>query len=58
MPFSFPAPGGLSLPELASVLAQVTDAAEIAGIELTSIAAPHSAARLAEALEPLVASRG
>jgi arginase family enzyme len=58
MPFSFPASGGLSLPELAAVLEQLAGAAEIAGLELTSIAAPHSAARLADALAPLVATRG
>jgi arginase family enzyme len=54
MPFSFPAPGGLSLGELRALLAEVADAADIAGIELASIAAPNSAARLVEALEPLV----
>jgi arginase/N-omega-hydroxy-L-arginine amidinohydrolase len=57
MPFSFPASGGLSLPELAAVLQQVAGAAEIAGLELTSIAAPHSAARLADALAPMVPTR-
>jgi arginase len=54
MPFSFPAPGGLSLGELRALLAELAGAAEIAGIELASIAAPNSAARLVEALEPLV----
>jgi arginase len=54
MPFSFPAPGGLSLGELRALLAELAGAAEIAGIELASIAAPNSAARLADALEPLV----
>lgn len=53
MPFSFPASGGLSLAELAAVLRQLAGAAEIAGVELTSIAAPHSAPRLADALAPL-----
>jgi arginase family enzyme len=54
MPFSFPAAGGLSLPELAAVLEQLAGAAEIAGLELTSIAAPHSAPRIADALAPLL----
>ncbi len=54
MPFSFPAHGGLSLPELAALLAQLAGAAEIAGLELASIAAPHSAPRLADALAPLL----
>jgi arginase len=54
MPFSFPAAGGLSLPELAAMLEQLAGAAEIAGLELTSIAAPHSAPRLADALAPLL----
>ena len=54
MPFSFPASGGLSLPELAAVLERLAGAAEIAGLELTSIAAPHSAPRLAVALAPLL----
>jgi arginase family enzyme len=57
MPFSFPASGGLSLPELAAVLERLAGAADIAGLELASIAAPHSAARLADALAPLVATR-
>jgi arginase len=54
MPFSFPAAGGLSLPELASLVEQLAGSAEIAGLELTSIAAPHSAPRLADALAPLL----
>jgi arginase len=54
MPFSFPAAGGLSVSELAVVLEQLAGAAEIAGLELTSIAAPHSAGRLADALAPLL----
>jgi hypothetical protein len=54
MPFSFPASGGLGLTELAELLRQLAGAAEIAGMELTSIAAPHSAARLADALAPLL----
>jgi arginase family enzyme len=54
LPFSFPAAGGLSLPELAGVLAHIADGAEVAGLEITSFAAPHSAPRLAAALAPLL----
>jgi arginase family enzyme len=54
MPFSFPASGGLSLTELAGVLRSLAEVAEIAGLQLTSMAAPHSAPRLAEALAPLL----
>ena len=36
------------------MLARLAGAAEIVGLELTSIAAPHSARRLAEALAPLL----
>jgi arginase len=57
MPFSFPAPGGLSLSELGSLFARLAGSAEIAGLELASIAAPHSAARLAAALAPLLPRR-
>jgi arginase family enzyme len=54
MPFSFPASGGLSLAELAGLLRELADGAEIAGLQLTSVAAPHSASRLADALAPLL----
>jgi arginase family enzyme len=55
MPFSFPASGGLSAAELAGVLRDLGDgAASIAGLQLTSVAAPHSARRLADALAPVL----
>jgi arginase family enzyme len=54
MPFSFPASGGLSLPALAAVLRDLAGGADIAGLQLTSVAAPHSARRLADALAPLL----
>jgi arginase family enzyme len=54
MPFSFPASGGLSVPDLAAMLRDLAGGAEIAGLQLTSIAAPHSARRLADALAPLL----
>ena len=51
---TFPAPGGLSMDQLRALLAQLADAAEIAGIEVTSMAAPAPAPRLAELLLPLL----
>ena len=54
MPFTFPAPGGLSMDQLRALLAQLADAADIVGIEVTSMAAPAPAPRLAELLLPLL----
>jgi arginase len=54
MPFSFPAAGGMPLPALGALLAEVAGAAEIAGVEVTSTAAPGAADRLARMLEPLI----
>ena len=51
---TFPAPGGLSMDQLRALLAQLADAAEIVGIEVTSMAAPAPAPRLAELLLPLL----
>jgi arginase family enzyme len=58
MPFSFPAAGGLSLPDLGALLADLAEAADVCGMELTSIAAPHSAARLAQTMAPALPPRG
>ena len=54
MPCTFPAPGGLSMDQLRALLAQLADAADIVGIEVTSMAAPAPAPRLAELLLPLL----
>ena len=54
MPFSFPAAGGMPLPALRALLADVAGAAEIAGVEVASIASPGAAARLADMLGPLI----
>ena len=54
MPFSVPAPNGLTSAGLNALLAELASAAEIAGVELTSIAAPDQAARLVGLLEPVL----
>jgi arginase len=54
MPCTFPAPGGLSMDQLRAVLEQLAGAAEIVGIEVTSMAAPAPAPRLAGLLLPLL----
>jgi arginase len=54
MPCTFPAPGGLSTEDLRALLAQLADAAELVGLEVTSMAAPAPAPRLAELLLPLL----
>ena len=54
MPCTFPAPGGLSLDQLRALLADLGGAAEIVGIEVTSMAAPAPAPRLADVLMPLL----
>ena len=54
MACTFPAPGGLSMDQLRALLAQLADAADIVGIEVTSMAAPAPAPRLAELLLPLL----
>ncbi len=54
MPCTFPAPGGLSTDALRSLLADLADAAEIVGVEVTSMAAPAPAGRLADLLLPLL----
>ena len=54
MPFNFPAHGGLSLDELRHLLADLAECAEVVGVEVASIAAPGSAARVAAALAPLL----
>ena len=53
MPFSFPAPHGLAFAELCGLLSELVSAAELVGLEVTSIA-PEAAGRLAQALEPVL----
>ena len=55
MPFSFPAAHGMSLGALRVLLRAVAGVAEIAGVQVTSIASPGAAGRLADMLEPVVA---
>jgi arginase len=55
MPFSFPAAHGMPLGALAALLADVAGAAEVVGVEMTSIASPGAAPRLADTLAPLLA---
>jgi arginase family enzyme len=57
MACTFPAPGGLSMDQLRALLAQLADAAVIVGIEVTSMAAPAPAPRVAELLLPLLLRR-
>jgi arginase len=54
MPFSFPAAGGMPLPALRALLADLAGAAQNAGVEVTSTASPGAAGRLAEMLQPLI----
>jgi len=54
MPFSFPAHGGMSMEALRALLLAVAQSAEVVGLEVASIAAPGSAARVAAALEPVL----
>ena len=58
-----PAPGGLSADELRSLLADLVEAAELVGVEITAFEAPDDpgecerlAARVAGAVEPLLPS--
>jgi len=54
MPARFPAPGGLSDGGLRTLLAEVADAADIIGVEITAFAAPERARRVATIVEPLL----
>jgi arginase family enzyme len=55
LPATFPAPGGLTLEALRAVLAELAAAAEVIGVEITSASDPDAAARLAAALDPVLA---
>jgi arginase family enzyme len=58
LPALFPAPGGLSDGGLRTLLAEVADAAELIGAEITGLLAPDRARRVATIVEPLVARVG
>jgi arginase family enzyme len=52
MPATFPAPGGLTRDALRVLLAELSTAAHIVGIELTAAGGPEHAAKLADVVEP------
>jgi arginase family enzyme len=54
MPATFPAPGGLSDGGLRTLLAEVGEAAELIGVEITAFPAPERAKRVATIVEPLL----
>jgi arginase len=54
MPARFPAPGGLSDGGLRTLLAEVAEAAELVGVEITAFPAPERARRVATIVEPLL----
>jgi arginase family enzyme len=54
MPARFPAPGGLSDGGLRTLLAEVAEAAEPIGVEITAFSAPERAKRVATIVEPLL----
>ncbi|HEX2106049.1 MAG TPA: arginase family protein [Solirubrobacteraceae bacterium] len=54
MPATFPAPGGLSDGGLRTLLAEVAEAADLIGVEITAFSAPERAKRVATIVEPLL----
>jgi len=54
LPAQFPAPGGLSDGGLRTLLAEVSGAAEVIGCEITALAAPDRARRVATIVDPLI----
>jgi arginase len=54
MPARFPAPGGLSDGGLRTLLAEVAEAADVIGVEITAFPAPERALRVATIVEPLL----
>jgi len=58
MPATFPAPGGLSDGGLRTLLAEVADAADLIGVEITAFPAPERARRVATIVEPLLPAAG
>jgi arginase len=55
LPVSFPAPHGLALGDLRTLLTDVAAVADVRGVEVTSIASPAAAPRIADMLEAVVA---
>jgi arginase len=53
----FPAPGGLSDGGLRTLLAEIAEASDVVGIEITSFTAPRLARRFATIIEPLLPER-
>jgi arginase len=54
LPAQFPAPGGLSDGGLRTLLAEVAGAADVIGCEITALAAPDRARRVATIVDPLL----
>ena len=54
LPAMFPAPGGLSDGGLRTLLAEVAEAADVIGVEITDFPAPALARRVATIVEPLL----
>ena len=54
LPAQFPAPGGLSDGGLRTLLAEVAAGAEVVGCEITALAAPDRAGRVATIVDPLI----
>jgi arginase family enzyme len=54
LPAMVPAPGGLSDGGLRTLLAEVAEASELIGVEITALIAPEHAARVATIVEPLL----
>jgi arginase family enzyme len=54
LPATFPAPGGLSDGGLRTLLAEVAEAVELLGAEITGLLAPDRARRVATMVEPLL----
>ena len=55
LPAAFAAPGGFSDGGLRTLLAEVAEAAELIGAEITALVAPERAKRIATVVEPLLA---
>jgi arginase len=54
LPARFPAPGGLSDGGLRTLLAEVSEAVDLIGAEITAFLAPDRARRVATIVEPLL----
>jgi arginase family enzyme len=58
LPALFPAPGGLSDGGLRTLLAEVSEAVDLVGAEITGLLAPDRARRVATMVEPLLPPTG